>query len=251
MDRAINRWLIVTALLTVIFGVLLWNNRSATGNAEYYEGSNTVNLCEYIEFNMLKTDIELIPYSGDRIKFEYKSIVPITVLTGDNRLVINESDEIKVSFMTDERSDFVFRLYLPRHMYRSIIVYSTSASVMLDGVRCEAVSVITKSGDISSVNTNSKVQLTSGSGDIFLDFAQVLPDCSVITRNGDAEIRFPEGSSVALSYETDTGSFRSELLTADIKGSYMYSFSGGENLILAEVERGMLTVSEKMKEGQP
>ena len=245
MNRVINRWLIVTALLSVVFGALLWKYRFAEGNAEYFEGSNSVALCEYIELNMLKTDVELIPYDGSRIKFEYRSIVPIEVLLGDNRLVVNESDELRVSFLTEERTDFVFRLYLPYHLYRSVIIYTSTGDVLLDSLSCEAVSVITKSGDIASVNTSTPVQLTSAGGNIFLDFSSVVPDCAITTRNGDAEIRFPAGSSVALSYETESGSFRSELLSGSVKGSYMYSFSGGENLIFAEVERGLLTVSEK------
>ena len=245
MGKVINRWIIVTALLSVVFGAFLWRYRDAEGNAEYFEGSNSVPLCEYIELNMLKTDVELIPYDGSRIKFQYTSIVPIEVLIGDNRLVVNESDELRVSFLADDESPFVFRLYLPRHLYRSVIIYTSSGSVLMDSVICEAVSVITKSGDIASVNTFAPVQLSSGSGNVFLDFNVVVPGCSIVTRSGDAEIRFSEGSSVALSYETDSGSFRSQLLNGSVKGSYMYSFSGGENLIHAEVERGLLTVSEK------
>jgi len=245
MKKAINRWLVVTGLLSIVFGAFLWKYRFAKGNVQYFEGNNSVELCEYIELNMLKTDVELIPYDGDRIKFVYKSIAPVEVMLGDNRLVVNESDELKVSFLTEEKTDFVFRLYLPKHTYRSLIVYTSTGSVLLDSFSCEAVSVITKSGDIASLNTSTPVQLSSVGGNVFLDFSNVVPDCSIVTRKGDAEIRFPAGSSVALSYETDTGRFRGELLSGSVKGSYMYSFSGGENLIHAEVERGLLTVSEK------
>ncbi|MGN0688196.1 MAG: DUF4097 family beta strand repeat-containing protein [Oscillospiraceae bacterium] len=245
MNRIINRWLIFTAAASVIFGVLLWYNRDAKGNLELFEGDNHVPLCDYIELNMLKTDVELLPYDGTDIRFQYKSTVPIEVLIGDNRLVVNESDEFRLSFVSQANSDFYFRLYMPRHLYRSIIVYSSSGVVSIDSIRSEAISAITKTGDIASVNTCSPVSLVAGSGDIFLDFAKVVAGCSLETRNGDAEVRFPPDSSVALSYETENGSFRSELLSGSIKGSYMYSFSGGENLIRADVAHGLLTVSER------
>lgn len=244
MSRAIDRWLIFTALLTLVFGVLLWLNRDAESNASYFEGSNSVELCQYIELDMLKTDVQLIPYNGSKIKFEYKSLVPIEVLLGDNRLIVNESDELSVSFLTGDSSQFFFKLYLPKETYRSVIVYTSSGNVDIGAVKAEAVSIVTNSGNVAAYGTRSPVSLVSGSGDILLDFEQVT-DSSLETRSGNAQIRFPEGSSVALSYETDTGSFHTDLMDINIKGSYMYSFSGGEKLITASVLQGILTLSEK------
>ncbi len=245
MNKIINRWLVITAVLSAIFAVCLWHHRDAQGNTEYYEGSNHVEMCEYIELDMLKTNVELIPYNGNDIKFEYKSLVPIEVLLGDNRLVVNESDELKVAFLESEGTQLGFKLYLPKKSYRSMIIYTSSGNVGLSSVKCDAINVTTNSGSIASLDTNSVVHLVSGSGDILLDFNEVIPDCSIENRNGNVEIRFTEDSSVALSYETETGHFRSDLLDANIRGSYMYSFSGGENLITADVSHGILTVNEK------
>ena len=243
--KIIDRWLVVMGILSIVFFVCLWNNRDAQGNVEYYEGSNSVAMCEYIELDLLKTNVELIPYSGSRIKFEYKSLVPIEVLTGDNRLVVNESDELKVSFMTGDSTQFGLKLYLPKQNYRSITVYTSSGNVDIGGVKAEIINVITNSGNIAASSTRSVVNLTSGSGNILLDLDKVKAGSSILSRSGNAEIRFVQGSSVALSYKTDTGIFRTDLLSADIKGSYMYSFSGGENLIHADVSRGVLTVRAK------
>lgn len=245
MNRAINIWLIVTAVLSLIFGGCLWLFRDSKGTIEYHEGRNTVQVCDNIELNMIKTNVELIPYDGEDILFEYRSMVPITVLKGDNRIVVNESDEFQLTFMTGDESQFYFRLYLPAGIYRSITAYNSSGDVHIGRIDCDLVTVITKSGEILATDTRSLMKLTSGTGDILLDFESVIADSSISTRSGNAEIILPAGSSVALSYETRTGSFQCGLISGSVDGSYMYSFRGGNNLIRAEVETGILTVKEK------
>ncbi len=245
MSRAINIWLIVTALLSLIFGGCLWLFRDSKGTAQLYEGRNTVALCDVIELNMIKTDVEILPHDGDEILFEYTSTVPISVLKGDNRLVVKESDEFQLSFMLGDESRFSFRLYLPKHIYSNITVYSSSGDVDIGRIDSDLVTVITKSGEIRSTKTRSLMKLTSGSGDILLDFESVVADSSITTRSGNAEIIFPKGSSVALSYRTDTGSFDCDLISGSVQGSYMYSFRGGNNLLHADVDSGILTVKEK------
>ena len=245
MSRTINIWLIVTALLSLIFGGCLWLFRNSEGTAQLYEGRNTVAVCDVIELEMIKTDVEILPHDGDEILFEYISTVPISVLKGDNRLVVKESDEFQLSFMLGDESRFGFRLYLPKHIYSSITVYSSSGDVDIGRIDSDLVTVITKSGEIRSTRTRSLMKLTSGSGDILLDFESVVADSSITTRSGNAEIIFPKGSSVALSYRTDTGSFDCDLISGSVQGSYMYSFRGGNNLLHADVDSGILTVKEK------
>ncbi|MBQ8194446.1 MAG: DUF4097 family beta strand repeat protein [Oscillospiraceae bacterium] len=245
MNRAVNIWLIVTAVLSLIFGGCLWCFRDSKGTAQYHEGRNTVELCDNIELDMIKTDVELIPYDGEELLFEYKSTVPISVLKGDNRLVVKESDEFLLSFFTGDESQFGFKLYLPRQIYKSITIYNSSGDVYIGRIDSDLVTAVTKSGEIFATDTRSLMKLTSGSGDILLDFESVVADSSISTRYGNAEILFPAGSSVALSYETVSGSFECTMLSGSIEGSYMYSFRGGNNLIRADVETGILTVKEK------
>ncbi len=244
MNRAVNVWIIVTAVLSLVFGGCLWMFRGSEGTVEYHEGRNTTPVCSNIELDMIKTDVELIPYGGEDILFEYRSIVPITVLKGDNRLVVKESDQFQLEFMTGDDEELCFRLYLPKEIYSSITVYSTSGDVHIGRIDADLVTAVTKSGDILSTDTRSLVKLSSGSGDILLDFESVVADCSIDSRSGNAEIIFPKGSSVALSYKTDTGSFECDLISGRVEGSYMYSFRGGGSLIHADVSSGILTVKE-------
>ncbi len=245
MKKAINIWLVVTAVLSLVFGGCLWLFRDSGGTAEYYEGSNSTAVCDYIELDMIKTNAEILPYDGDEILFEYKSTVPITVLRGDNRLVVKESDEFQLSFMTEDSTGFGFKLYLPKRIYRSITIYSTSGDVGVGRIDSDLVTAVTKSGDILATDTRSLMKLSSGTGDILLDFDSVVADCSIQSRSGNAEIIFPKGSSVALSYKTETGSFECDLISGSVDGSYMYSFHGGYNLLHADINSGILTVKEK------
>lgn len=244
MNRVINRWLIVTGIFALIFAGLTWYFRDSEGNISFYEGRNSVRICEYIEINMLKTDVELIPYTRDEIRVEYKSLMPISVMLGENRLVIEESDEFVLSFMTGSTEQFGLRVYLPKDIYKEITVYTSSGNVEVGRIDSEDITVVSKSGAISATETRSLVNLVSGTGDIILDFESVIAGSSIETRQGDALISFPAESSVALSYETETGEFSSDLLSGSVEGSYMYSFSGGNNLIHANIGSGTLTVEE-------
>lgn len=245
MGKVFNRWLVVLGALTVVFGACVFMLRGSKGNAVYYEGDNTVPLCANIELNLLKCDVRLIPYDGEDIRFCYKSAVPITVMRGDNRLVVSESDEFRLMLLSDGRQDFNFTLYLPQTEYDVITVYASSGSVSASGITAESLSAVTKSGNIDIEECAALTRLTSGTGDIRLCFDGVTEGSGVETRSGNAEIILPKGSSVALSYETQTGDFQSDMISGKVEGSYMFSFSGGETLIYADVERGTLTVNEK------
>ncbi len=248
MGRTFNRWLVIMGVLTIVFGACAWLLRDTKGNAEFYEGSNTIEVCDTIELSLLKCSAQLIPYDGDEIRFEYRSIVPITVMKGDNRMVVEESDEFKLALLDAEDIELGFRLYLPAHGYESITVYSSSGAVNADGITADELNVITKSGDIDISGCNGLVRITSGTGDVKLSFDEITEGSGIEVRSGNAEIILPEGSSVALSYETETGDFKSDMISGQVDGSYMLSFSGGERLIYADVAAGTLTVSEKTGE---
>lgn len=245
MRSILNRWIVVTGVLTLILGICVVAFRGGSGNVSYYEGDETFPPCLYMELDMLKCDVELIPYDGEDIRLVYSSLVPITVRTGDNRLVVSESSEMKLTFLTQPPQQTGLKLYLPEKEYGGITIYTSSGRIDCSGISAGEIMAVTKTGDISFDGCYALLQLKSGSGDISLQLDEIVQNSSVETRKGDAQICFPRGSSVALSYKTETGSFSSDMIKSDINGSYMFSFGGGEKLLHADVESGTLTVNYK------
>ncbi len=211
-------------------------------------GSKSFPLCEYINIDLLKTNVELIPWENDSIRMEYQNDVPLTAEIGDNSLNISESSEFVISLFAEKSSERYMKLYLPREYYRDILIYTVSGSVELGAVDSEKLTVVTNSGDIVSENTRSLSSFTTASGNIVLGFYRVIPGSSILSRSGNAEISFPKGSSVALDFETDTGVMSTDLIRGNYAGSYMYSFNGGGALIHASLEKGVLTVLERQTE---
>ena len=243
-ERWINRWLVITGILAAVFAAaaFLFHGQSL-GTAK--EDDKYFPLCEYISIDLLKTDVTIIPWEEDEIRFTYRSDVPLTVETGDNSLSITESTEFVISLFAGDAEDYGVYLYLPREYYRDILIYTVSGDVILGDVDSEKITVVTNSGKITSENTRSLCSLTTGSGDILLDFYSVIPGSSVQSRTGNAEIIFPKGSSVSLDFETKTGELQTDLINGSYPGSYKYSFSGGAKQIHAALETGVLSVSEK------
>ena len=237
MERGINRWLIITAVLAAAFAALAFLiPGESLGSSK--EGDEYFPLCEYISVDLLKTE-------GDRIRMKYRNDVPLTAELGDNSLTISESGEFVVSLFANEHESYGMYLYLPREYYRDILIYTVSGDVMLGDVDSEKITTVTNSGDITSENTRSLCSFSTASGNILLDFYSVITGSAVQSRTGNAEIVFPKGSSVALDFETDIGELRTDLISGSFPGSYMYSFNGGGKLIHASLESGILTVRER------
>lgn len=244
MERGINRWLIITAVLAAAFAALAFLiPGESLGSSK--EGDEYFPLCEYISVDLLKTDVTVIPYEGDRIRMKYRNDVPLTAELGDNSLTISESGEFVVSLFANEHESYGMYLYLPREYYRDILIYTVSGDVTLGDVDSEKITTVTNSGDITSENTRSLCSFSTASGNILLDFYSVITGSAVQSRTGNAEIVFPKGSSVALDFETDIGELRTDLISGSFLGSYMYSFNGGGKLIHASLESGILTVRER------
>ncbi len=245
LNKVINRWIAVMGIFMLIFGGFTYYFRDSRGNASFHEGDNTVETVENIQLDLLKTNVYVLPTTEDKIRIRYKSIVPISVMLGDNRLVIEESDEFVLSFLTGDDIGLGLWLYLPKGIYEDITLHTASGNAEVGRIDSHEINVITKSGNIKSTDTRSLVNLITGTGDILLDCEYPIAGSTLESRSGNAEIVFPKGSSVALAYETENGRFESDLIRGSIEGSYMYGFNGGENLISADIVNGTLTVSEK------
>ncbi len=244
VEKRINVLLAVTAALTIIFGGLAYYFRDAEHDTAQ-TGDFMLPLCEYIDIEILRLDVDIIPYDGNNIRVVYKNELPLELRLGDNKLIIKESEEFVISLFAGSEAEFGLTVYLPEETYREITVYTGGGNVSMHGTECGKITVVTGSGDILVENNRSLVNLVTGSGDISLDFAEVVQDSSVQTRSGNAEILLPKDSSVSLEFETDTGECVTELFKGNVYGSYTYSFNGGKRGIFASLESGTLTIAER------
>ena len=244
MSRALDRWMIITAVIAVAFAMCAFFFRSESPSTALSE-ERIVPFCEYIEINVLQLDITIIPTDEEDIRISYKSEVPLTFDVGDNSLYISESDEFVISLFAGSGEDFGLRLYLPQRIYREVVVYSTSGSVSMRSINSEKVTVVTNSGDITAEDTRSLVDLISGTGDVTLDYGVIIPESSVQLCKGNAKVMIPEGTPISVDFETESGMLTSDMISGSYAGSYVYSFNGGEKLIHASLDSGVLTIKEK------
>lgn len=246
MEKAIGRWIIVMGALAVLFALAALFTGGELREAGI-QGEELLPMCRYIEIDVQKANVELIPYDGDEIRFSYRNDVPFYAELSENGLLITESDKFVVSVLAGDRSQFGLYLYLPREEYGSIRVYTASGSVRVEDTDYENLTVITGSGDISVSGAASPVFLTTASGSITLDFEEIAEGSSIQSRTGNARLLLPHIGSAAIDFETETGRVETDLFSGSIEGSYMYSFNGGANLIHAELSSGVLTIVEKSR----
>lgn len=244
MEKLVNRLLIVMLLLSVICGGGAYLFRNSE-RAEMASDDLTFRICDYINVNVLRMDVTVIPYDGERIRVAYTNDLPLNIERGDNSLSICESDDFVISLFWSSGADCMLYLYLPRRIYRDIAISTGGGNVTIGGVDSELISISTKGGNIFSENTVALSRFETSSGEISVDFAQVVEETTVVSRSGNVRLIFPKGSSVALDYETVTGDFETKLISGKPSGSDIYGFNGGERLIHATVEKGTLFVSEK------
>lgn len=247
MEKAVDRLLIITAVFALLFGAAAYHFRGSS-HATIKTFDREVAVCEYIDVDVPKLDVIVIPYDGKRIRVAYKNDLPLEITLGDNRLSITESSEFVISLFVGGSSDFGLYLYLPKTIYRDITIYTGAGNVRVGGVNSEKLTVITNSGDIFCEDAISLANLVTGSGNITLDCNVVIEESSIQSRSGNVSFIFPSDSSVAVDFETNSGECETDLISGKLYGSNMYSFNGGGTLIHATLETGTLTIGKKEKE---
>lgn len=247
MERVVNRLLIVTAAVALLFGGLAFLFRNSEHDS-LSKADVTLPLCEYIDIELLRLDVTVLPTDADEIRVTYIDDVPINITTEYNKITISESDDFVISLFSGTRSDLGLYVYLPREIYRSVRISTGSGDVNVGRVDSELLSVATDSGDILWENACCLGNISSSTGNARIVFDTVVTETTVMLRRGDAEIILPEKSSTSLDFQTDTGECVTDLVSGEIYGSFVYSFNGGSRVIHASIDEGTLTVSEKARD---
>lgn len=244
MEKAVNRLLAVTFAAALIFGLLAYLNRNAEHDSICREDLSFT-LSKYIDIDLKKLDVTVMPYDGELIRVSYSSDLPLAFTLEDNKLTVTESSRFIISLFTGGDSAYSFKMLLPQEVYKEIKVYSGTGNVNIGRIDSNVVSVITNSGDITCGNAVSRSSLTSTSGNITLDFDEPVNGSDIFTRSGDAEISFPKNSSVLVNFETETGMCSTDLPIGSMQGSNRYSFNGGRRAVNATLQSGKLKIYEK------
>jgi len=244
MEKAVNRLLIFSLLAAIAFGALTYKFRNADHDSLFEEAYELEHL-EYIEVDVSRMLVMLIPYDEPNITIAYTNDRPLIFETGDNSLTITESSEFVVSLFAGDESRFSLYLYLPRESYREISVYTSSGKISVGRVDAQSITAGTESGDIFFEDSISRLNLSTISGKIDVDFELIVDGTEIDSRRGSVDLTVPEDSQFSVDFDTETGMCDCELSDTAPIGSYEYMFNGGGNRIGAYVEQGILTIKEK------
>ena len=244
MEKAVNKLIVITLAASVLFGALAYRYRNADHDSICREDLSFT-LCKYIEIDLNKLDVTVMPYDGELIRVSYTSDLPLAFNMEDNKLIVTESSKFMISLFTGGDSVYGLKMLLPRDVYKELKVYTSIGNVNVGRIDSGVVSVVTNSGDILCENAISRSTLTSTSGNITVDFDEAVSGSSILTRTGDAEISFPSGSSVLVDFDTETGMCNTDLPLGAAVGSREISFNGGNRVINAAIQSGVLNIYRK------
>lgn len=244
MEKIVNRLLIITAAAAVIFGALAYVFRNAEhDNAA--DGDESFSVCDYIEINLLKLNVEIIPYSGDKIRVCYKNNLPLIIEHGDNSISISEDEKFVISLFPGSQSKFGLSVYLPERSYREISVVTGGGDVKISRVDSRLLKVLTESGDILFENAVSQFSISTTEGFVSLDIEAAMKNSSILSRKGNVDVYVSEKSSVAVEFETQTGACVPEITGGRPSGNGVYGINGGARSIYAAVQEGILTIKKR------
>lgn len=238
MEKKINKFLVISLILGLLFGGVAYLVKDSP-HASEAGGEYTFPKLEYIDIDLQRLGVELIPCDGEEIVVEYKNDRPLLMEVGDNTLTITESSDFVVSLFAGKRSEFGVKIYLPDKVYRDITVYtSTGAIDVHNGVECQKLSAVTESGDINVEKMDFLASLVSTSGNIRADITSVIKDTDILNRSGDIEITIPPDSSFAIDFRTKDGECITDMISGQIYGDFLYAFNGGKRQISVTAEHG-------------
>lgn len=242
MEKTVNHLLVFTLVFSLLFGAIAYLLRNSEHDS-LTEDELFFDKCGYININLERLNVTIMPYDGDEIRVAYKNDLPLRFELGDNSLSITEDNRFVVSIFAGKETEFGLYMYVPKQGCREVAVYTGSGNVRMCGINSGKISAITDSGDIVCEDMTSLGNFTTTSGFISLDLEEIVSGTEIYSRKGDAEILFPSESSVSVDFETFGGKCVTDVWNGDPSGSRVYSFNGGSKRIHAVMEDGTLNIN--------
>lgn len=244
MEKKVNKFLAASLILAAVFAGLAFLFRNSP-HASEAGGEYAFPLLEYLDIELQRLDVSLIPYDGEEITVEYKNDRPLVFETGDNKLSITENSDFVVSLFPGKETEFGVKIYLPEAAYRDINVYTSSGGINIGDIDCRKLSAVTESGDMNIKSMSCLAALVSTSGVINADIETVVQETDILNRSGDINLTIPPESSVAIDFRTKDGECETSLVNRKIHGDYLYSFNGGKKQISVTAEHGTFVFEER------
>ncbi len=244
MEKVINRLLIIALLGTICFGALTYKFRNDEHGILAQE-ELLFEVCDYIEVDVSRMTVTLVPYEGENLKVVYKNDKPLDYEIGDNSISLTESSKLVVSLFTGDESDYMLYLYLPERAYREIKVYTGVGSINAGRIDAQSITVSSNSGDILLDDVISRMNISTISGDVSVDFEMLADGTKIHSRRGNVELCVSSETQFSVDFETKSGYCDCSLSKFAPLGSYTFNFNGGGRNIEAYVEEGALSINEK------
>ncbi len=250
MNRIKKTGLILSIIgaVLIIAGVILQLVMSRSG----YTGNVRTEENEFSgvrELVVISTSLPVKAYYGDTETVRVISTggVPLVFSLENGLLRVTQDDSFTLSLFSLEQLKSGIEIILPRKLYESIILSSSSGSITADSLNAVTYEVTTKSGNISLGNVDERADIRSESGNIDFILSSLNKDMTVYGGDGDISVLIAEDISLYLEFLTSSGYFTSDIFDKAYDKSFGDAaaiYNGGRNLLRINTVGGDLNINK-------
>ncbi len=175
--------------------------------------SLTLPAAKYIYISTTGLNFQIKPYDGTEIAVEYTNDSPVLISESNvNHLRLVQDDSFTLSLFSLEQFNYHMTVFLPQNDYREFYLDSGSGDIVLEKTFADYTDIRTRSGNITVNSAKEKISAKAVSGNISCTYSAFENAGTFETKSGNIKILMPNSSEVTLSYRTDGGKLKSDLL---------------------------------------
>ncbi len=175
------------------------------------------------------------------LKVEKKSNnLDIKLESNTNSYSVMDSDVVLEVFMPKSFSENIStstssgNIYMKDLIVKDFSISSSSGDLELENLEGKALNLSTSSGDIKLEDSIGEINVTSSSGDVFLDNNKTNENMKITTSSGDVSINLSNNSSYKIEGTTSSGDVHYNgpiSVEKDRSGKFDFTIGSGEKLI--------------------
>jgi hypothetical protein len=121
----------------------------------------------YLRISMTYLPVKLEVYDGAEITVDYMGETGLTVEeTSDYEWSIKQTEDFALPLFAPDMFDYGLTVRVPKQQYRDITISAGSGDVRVEGIAAHALTVTTRDGNITLIDTRANTAVTTRSGDI-------------------------------------------------------------------------------------